>query len=243
MMPGRKRIFLTAEWQNLVMLNYEVKPSLLERQVPAGTELDSFEGKTYLSLVGFWFKEARLWGKISVPFHSEFEEVNLRFYVRRRVGGEERRGVCFIAEIVPKRAIAWTASLVYGENYLRFPMEHRIAGTAIGRLVEYGWGVRGDRHRLFLQTACELTHPAGGSLEQFITEHSWGYARQRHGGSVEYRVAHAPWRVAVAASSGFEGDAVKIYGAAIAEILRRKPDSAFLADGSPVEVFAGEKIV
>jgi uncharacterized protein YqjF (DUF2071 family) len=241
-MPEAKRIFLTAEWRDLVMPNYEVNPDLLHRYVPPGTVLDSFGGKTYMSLVGFRFSRTRLWGKIAVPFHTEFEEVNLRFYVRRRVGGEERRGVCFIAEIVPRTAIAWTARLVYGENYMQFPMEHRIARKETGKLVEYGWMARDWRNRLFLEAARELSCPGQGSLEQFITEHYWGYSRQRSGGSVEYRVAHVPWRAAVATSSGFEGNGTAIYGAAFAEILRGKPASAFLAEGSAVEVFSGEKV-
>jgi uncharacterized protein len=242
MMAGEKRIFLTAEWRDLVMLNYEVKPASLAEYVPPGTTLDSFEEKTYVSLVGFCFRKTRLWGKIAVPFCTEFEEVNLRFYVRRQVGGEERRGVCFIAEIVPNRAIAWTARLVYGENYRRFQMEHRVAQNGSGKTAEYGWRV-GDRScRLFVHAGDEPGYPHEKSLEQFITEHYWGYSKQRSGGSLEYRVAHAPWRVAVAASSGFDGDAKTTYGAAFAEILRGKPDSAFLAGGSSVEVFAGERI-
>jgi uncharacterized protein len=242
MMPGEKRVFLTAEWRDLAMLNYEVQPGLLAGYVPPGTTLDSFEGKTYVSLVGFCFSRTRLGGNVAVPLHGEFEEVNLRFYVRRREGSEERRGVCFIAEIVPKRAIAWTARLVYGENYRRFPMEHRVARNGLGKTAEYGWRV-GDRScRLFVHAADEPGYPHKGSLEQFITEHYWGYSKQPSGGSLEYRVAHAPWRVSVAASSGFEGDAKTTYGTAFAEILRGKPDSAFLAEGSSVEVFAGERI-
>ena len=241
-MAGEKRIFLTAEWRNLVMLNYDVKPAWLAEYVPPGTTLDSFEGKTYVSLVGFCFSKTRLWGKIAVPFHTEFEEVNLRFYVRRKVGGEERRGVCFIAEIVPKRAIAWTARLLYGENYRRFPMEHRVAEHGLGKTAEYGWRVGNRSCRLFVHAGDEPGYPHEGSLEQFITEHYWGYSKQRLGGSLEYRVTHVPWRVAVAASSRFEGDAKTTYRAVFAEILRGKPDSAFLAEGSSVEVSAGEGI-
>lgn len=241
-MPGEKRIFLTAEWRDLVMLNYEVNPGLLERHVPPGTVLDLFQGKTYVSLVGFCFSKTKLGGRIAVPFHTDFEEVNLRFYVRRRIGEEVRRGVCFIAEIVPRRAIAWTARLLYGENYVRFPMEHRSVRSEAGRSVEYSWRVRDQRNRLFLETAGDSIAPEPGGLEQFITEHYWGYGRQRSGGSVEYRVAHERWRVAAAASSGFEGDGTATYGAAFAEVLRGKPESAFLAEGSAVEVFAGDKI-
>jgi uncharacterized protein len=241
-MPEAKRIFLTAEWRDLVMLNYEVDPELLQQHVPARTELHAFEGKTYVSLVGFCFRGTKLWGKIAVPLHTEFEEVNLRFYVRRRTAGEERRGVCFIAEIVPRLAIAWTARLVYGENYRRFAMKHRITERGLGRISEYGWRAAAQNCRMFAETAEPRTFPDEGSLEQFITEHYWGYGRQRSGGSVEYRVAHEPWRVAAASRAGFEGNPTATYGALFAEILRRRPDSAFLAEGSSVEVFVGEKI-
>jgi uncharacterized protein len=139
-MPESKKIFLTAKWRDLVMLNYEVDPSLLQRHVPAGTELDSFEGKTYVSLVGFYFSGTRLWGKIAVPMHTEFEEANLRFYVRQRAEGEERRGVCFIAEIVPRRAIAWTAR----SNSLRSTIG-AIAGSEAAGVLNIAWRtIRGE---------------------------------------------------------------------------------------------------
>jgi uncharacterized protein YqjF (DUF2071 family) len=99
------RVFLTAEWRNLAMLNYEVDQSLLLPFVPSGTTLDQWEGKTYVSLVGFRFLKTRVLG-LPVPFHTNFDEVNLRFYVRRRIAGDVRRGVVFIREIVPRWAIA-----------------------------------------------------------------------------------------------------------------------------------------
>jgi uncharacterized protein YqjF (DUF2071 family) len=242
-MAGTNRIFLTAEWRDLVMLNYEVNARLLYGYVPAGTELDFYGGKTYVSLVGFRFCGTKLWGKITIPFHEEFEEVNLRFYVRRPNGAEERRGVCFIKENVPKPLIAWAARFLYGENYVRSPMAHRIDESAVGKRAEYGWRAGGRLCTLFAEAARgEMTYPREASLEQFIAEHYWGYSRQPSVGSLEYRVAHVPWRVAAATNAGFAGDAKGCYGADFAEILGRKPDSAFLADGSSVEVFSGVKI-
>jgi hypothetical protein len=123
------------------MLNYEVDPALLNRYVPPGTTQDSFQGRTYLSLVGFQFRHTMLLGFLPVPFHTNFEEVNLRFYVRRKDGSEVRRGVVFIAEVVPRRAIATTARLLYGENYRRLPMRHSVEAGELGRRVEYQWRV------------------------------------------------------------------------------------------------------
>lgn len=233
------RVFLSAEWRDLVMLNYEVDPALLSRYIPQGTSLDSFRGKTYVSLVGFRFCRTRLLGRFPIPFHTNFEEVNLRFYVRRKEGGEERRGVVFIAEVVPKRAIVAVARVFYGENYVRCPMKHKIETEGTVNRVEYQWRVNGRWCKMSVKTL-GLPQPAvEGSLEQFITEHYWGYSKQRGGGTVEYRVEHVSWKVWATAEARFEGDARALYGKGLAAILRRPPESAFVADGSPVLVLRG----
>ena len=241
-MSQSERVFLSAEWRDLVLLNYEVEPGLLSRYVPAGTSLDSFRDKTYVSLVGFRFLRTRLWGRFPIPFHADFDEVNLRFYVRRKAGGEERRGVVFIAEVVPRRAIATTARVLYGENYVCLPMRHKIETNGSGNTVEYQWRVNGDWCRIFAQTADLPKQAPDGSLEQFITEHYWGYSNQQAGKSLEYRVSHVPWKVWAASSAGFEGEANTLYGNDLAAVLQRRPDSAFVADGSPVIVFKGNRL-
>jgi uncharacterized protein YqjF (DUF2071 family) len=237
-----RRVFLSAEWRDLVMLNYEAEPEPLTRYVPRGTELDSFAGKTYVSLVGFRFLRTKLFGFVSIPFHTDFDEVNLRFYVRRREGETIKRGVVFIREIVPKRAIALLARLAYGENYTHRPMRHSVQMNGAGISAEYQWQAGCQWNRLHAKGSGDPTYPYEGSVEQFITEHYWGYAKQRGGGSVEYQVTHVPWRVWSATGAGFEGYASDIYGHAFAQILSRPPDSAFIADGSDVHVLMGSRI-
>jgi uncharacterized protein YqjF (DUF2071 family) len=229
------RVFLSAEWRNLVMLNYRVEPALLERYVPRGTEIDSFQGCTYVSVVGFQFLRTKIFGVVPIPFHVNFDEVNLRFYVRRVESGEVRRGVVFVKEIVPKRAIAYLARLSYGEKYFRCPMRHDIS-EAQGPSAEYRWKFRGKWCAVGAEAAGASSLPAEGSLEQFITEHYWGYSGQRGGRSVEYRVSHEPWRVWAATRSRFEGNGDDLYGAGFGDCLRRPADSAFIAEGSSVQV-------
>jgi len=225
------------------MLNYEVEPALLQKHVPPGTQLDSFEGKTYLSLVGFRFCRTKLLGFFPIPFHANFDEVNLRFYVRRAEGDEVRRGVVFIAEVVPRWAIAATARAFYHENYKSHAMKHRVESSDSAKIAEYQWRVAGRWCKLSAQAQGTLSHPAEGSMEQFITEHYWGYSAQRAGGSLEYHVAHPPWQVWSAATAEFGGDASALYGAALGSVLQRRPDSAFIAPGSPVTVSTGRKIL
>ena len=241
-MSQEKRVFLSAEWRDLVMLNYEVDRGLLNEYVPSGTVLDSYDGKTYVSLVGFQFRRTRLFGTLPIPFHADFDEINLRFYVRRQEGAEDRRGVVFIAEIVPKRAIARIARLAYGENYVRLPMRHRVNTSRGAKAAEYEWQLNGAWCKLHAHSSAHPTRAEEGSLEQFITEHYWGYSAQRNGDSLEYYVSHVPWSVWTGTEAGFEGDASSLYGRELGKVLQRRPDSAFIADGSPVIVYRGQRI-
>ncbi len=234
-------ILLTAEWRHLAMLNYEVEPALLAKLIPAGTELDCWSGKAFVSLVGFRFLKTRVCG-ISVPFHRNFDEVNLRFYVRRRAENEIRRGVVFIKEIVPRWAIAAVARRLYNEKYVALPMHHEVASSESGLLVEYGWRSSIGWNRIRVSTAGGPTLPSRGTQEQFITEHFWGYSAQTDGATVEYRVAHPSWRVWSGCSAKFEGDVIELYGRELASVLAAPPLSAFLAEGSDITVFRGQNI-
>ena len=224
------------------MLNYEVEPDLLNQYIPHSTSLDSFKGKTYVSLVGFRFCSTKMLGRFPVPLHAHFDEVNLRLYVRRRANGEDRRGVVFIAEVVPRRAIAKIARVMYAENYISLPMRHKIDTSDGRKTAEYEWQVDGKWCKLSAQTDGLPTHPQEGSLEQFITEHYWGYSAQRSSGCLEYHVSHVPWEVWKTTAAAFEGDASSLYGTELGAVIQRPPDSAFVADGSPVIVFKGERI-
>jgi uncharacterized protein YqjF (DUF2071 family) len=241
------------------MLNYAVSPALVKESlapmVPAGTELHQFEGKTYVSLIGFRFLRARVRG-LWIPFHADFDEVNLRFYVRRQgisstgqgvslTPQDIRRGVVFVREIVPRYAIAKVAQVVYHEKYVALPMSHQVIEPTSehGRVqAEYRWRYQGQWSRLRVEGSGRPALAPEGSLAQFITEHYWGYASQPDGGSLEYQVAHDPWRVWTATQASFQGDPTSLFGPELAKCLRGEPHSAFLAEGSAVTVYSGNRM-
>ena len=234
-------IFLTGQWKYLAMLNYEIDPAILGPRVPRGTELDSWDGKTMASVVGFMFLETSVLG-MKIPFHVRFEEVNLRFYVRRKAEDGWRRGVVFIKEIVPRRAIAAAARLFYNENYIARRMRHRVEldeSATAGGGVEYEWRAAGRWNRLRAVTSGMPRPLVDGSEAEFITEHYWGYAMQRDGGTVEYQVEHPRWLVWEVAECQFDCDVRAVYGAAFVEALSAGPGSAFVALGSHVTVRRG----
>ena len=232
---------LTANWHHLAMLNFEIAPECLAPFVPRGTELDFFHDKTYVSVVGFQFLRTRILG-IPIPWHCNFEEVNLRFYVRRDNHGTARRGVCFIKELVPRLAIATIAKWIYNENYQAVAMKHQvnqIPGEAPS--VCYQWKKQQRWQGLTLNAENALQLPEPGSIEEFISEHYWGYTRQRDGGTVEYQVRHPTWKFWPATDADLNCDVASLYGEQFAQPLRHL-DSAFLAEGSPVSVSTPSKI-
>ena len=223
------RPFLTAEWRHLVMLNYRVDEKLLQPYVPAGTELDTHDGACYASVVAFQFVGTRVLG-IPIPFHRDFTELNLRFYVRRTVNGPPRRGVVFIREVVPRRAIALIARIVYNEPYVTLPMRSVVAGD-----VRHEWKLGGRWHSVTAVPGGTDTAPLPGSHEEFITDHEWGYTRQRDGGTIEYRVQHDLWPVRRATNVRIDADFSGLYGSTLGAALT-EPVTAFVVEGSPVTV-------
>jgi uncharacterized protein len=235
--------FLEAEWRSLVMLNYPIDPSILADLLPAGCESDAWQGRTFVSVVGFRFLRTRVLG-IAVPFHRDFEEVNLRCYVRRKEEGQWRRGVVFVKELVPRPAIAFLARRIYGENYVALPMRHAIErdGTGGAMTVSYQWR-RGARWEgLSARTSGAPSTPAEDSEETFITEHYWGYTRQPDRSTIEYQVEHPRWRVWRATDAALSCDVATLYGSRFVEALAGSPSTAFVAEGSPVVVRGGRRL-
>lgn len=242
MKSDHAKIFLTAEWRYLAMLNYQIEPAVLASLVPHGTELDSFGGQTIVSVVAFLFLDTRV-GGIPIPFHRNFEEVNLRFYVRWKTDDGWRRGVVFIKELVPRKAIAFVARKFYNENYIALPMSHRIERVQDEvKSVSYSWWLNGRENFLKLDVQGPAQPLVDGSIQEFITDHYWGYSRQRDGSTMEYRVEHPRWQVWEAQNVDFDCCVADLSGEKFGQFLNRPPASAFLADGSEIKVGKGNKL-
>jgi uncharacterized protein YqjF (DUF2071 family) len=230
------RKFLTAEWCDLIMANYEVGPGLLRDRVPHGTELEFHEGRCFVSLVGFMFLDTRVLG-VPVPFHVNFEEVNLRFYVKRETPDEIRRGVCFIKEIVPRRAIAWVARTLYGEPYECWRMRNLRSVSEI----RYEWR-RPDRvNSIAVKIGETVGVPVDGSHEEFIVEHYWGYTKRGEKRTDEYKVEHPKWVLRAVESSEIAVDFGSVYANEFGFLGGANPHSVIFANGSEIAVYKGSK--
>lgn len=227
--------FLKAEWNNLVMINYVVDPVILQKYVPKGTELDFWDGKCYISFIGFMFENVRVLG-LKIPFHSEFEEVNLRFYVKRFENGIWKRGAVFISEIVPKFAISFVANTFYNEHYSTLPMKHTLTVHENYREFLYQWKMNNDWNSIHVETQKNAIAIEPNSEAEFITEHYFGYTKINENQTYEYQVTHPRWQQYEVTKNlskiNFEG----VYGKEFAFIKDLEPTSIFLAVGSPITI-------
>ena len=228
-------VFLKAKWIHLALVNFEIEPEILAPHIPKGTDLDFFNGKTYVSLVAFLFENTKLFGTIPAFFHRNFEEINLRFYVLRKEKDELKRGVVFVKEIVPKPLLSWVARKIYHENYIAMPTSHTIN---VGSSYKYQWG---PFHMVVNSNGTQL-NVEKNSLERWITEHYWGYTKVSKKETLEYEVKHPIWHLYEVTKYSLNVDFSQLYGSEFASCMIQSPSSVFLAQGSEVSVHWPTKI-
>ena len=225
--------FLTAEWRKLAIINYEIDPKVLEKYVPNGVELDYWEDKCYVSLIGFMFLNTKLLG-IPVPFHRNFEEVNLRFYVKKFENNEWKRGVVFIKEIVPKIALKLVANVFYNEHYEKLPMKNSIVESGNLLKVSYSWKTK-FWNTIKIEAENAQRPFEKGSEFDFITEHYYGYTKNKNLTS-EYEVQHPQWNFYKVNNYEIALDFTDNYGEDFEFLNHQKPISVMLDEGSDVIV-------
>lgn len=228
-------IFLKAKWEQLIMANYAVNPAVLAPFLPARVTLDLFDGKAYVSLVGFLFKDTKLFN-IPIPWFGTFEEINLRFYVSRIENGKVKRGVVFINETIPYPVVAWVANKLYKEHYTVVKTRHSIERGIDKKRINYEWLLNKKWNRIAVQAYNEAKVMETDSLQQFIFEHYYGYTKASEVSTEEYRLQHPSWLVNEVIDYDIDCDFAQMYGPAFANLSSAVPDSVYLAEGSAVAI-------
>ena len=227
--------FLEAKWENLIMANYAVDPTILIPYLPKGVELDSFEGKCYVSLVGFMFNKTKIFN-VPIPYLGSFEEINLRFYVVRKDGDTLKRGVVFINETVPYAAVAWMANYLYKEHYTAVKTKHDWELTESSKKINYSWKKDKKWNTIQVNAQSKSNSMKNGSVEAFIFEHYFGYTRVNEHKTLEYGINHPSWKINQVIDHSIDCDFEQMYGSDFAFLNAQQPDNVILAEGSNVSV-------
>jgi uncharacterized protein len=227
--------FLKANWENIIMANYAVAPEVLQAFLPRGIELDLYNGKAYVSLVGFMFKGTKIF-KMPIPYFGTFEEINLRFYVKRKDGDIEKRGVVFINETIPYKVVAWMANKLYKEHYTTIPTKHTIIVNDDSKQVEYYWKINKEWNSIKVNASLSNEQMLKSSFEEYIFEHYFGYTKIDEENTEEYTISHPSWKINNITDFKIDCDFEAMYGNSFAHLTTTKPDSIFIAEGSNVTV-------
>lgn len=228
-------IFLKAQWQNIIMANYEVPIAFLSEYLPKGVEVDLYDGKAYISLVGFMFKNTRLFN-IPIPGLGTFEEINLRFYVIKKNNKENIRGVVFIHETVPYKSVAWLANKLYKEHYSTVKTKNTLSNTILEKKIRYEWLLKNNWQHISVSASQTSSPMPSDSLEEFIYEHYAGYTKVNPDHTLEYRIKHPSWKINRVNAFDINCDFRAMYGKAFEFMNHIKPTSVYLAEGSQVSV-------
>jgi uncharacterized protein len=229
------RTFLKAYWQDIVMVNYEVQSSLLQPYLPTGTMLDDFEGKYYVSLVGFKFLNSSIFG-MPIPIYGSFNEVNLRFYVKRIIDGEVRRGVVFISEIVPSAIVAFLANKLYKEHYTSTKMSSAVGMNKEHKILSYKWWLNKEAFSINTVFSKESKAIESYTHQEFIYEHYYGFTKVSSNETWEYKVNHPSWKVNEVLDYTIHCNFENMYGEDFKHLTSAVPHSVYNAVGSAVTI-------
>ncbi|WP_395049474.1 YqjF family protein [Flavobacterium sp.] len=228
-------IFLKANWENIIMANYEIDPKILIPFIPQGVELDLFNGKAYISLVGFMFKKTKLFN-IPIPYLGTFEEINLRFYVIRKEGNKIKRGVVFINETIPYPIVAWMANKLYKEHYTVVPTKHEISNDDNIKKANFEWLLNKKWNRIYVEASTETKEMKNDTLEQFIYEHYYGFTKIDAHKTEEYKLQHPSWKTNKVFNYKIDCDFKAMYGNSFSILNTTEPEAVFIAEGSSVKI-------
>jgi hypothetical protein len=228
-------IFLKANWENIIMANYAIDPKILLPFLPKGVELDLYNDKAYISLVGFMFKKIKLFN-VPIPWFGNFEEINLRFYVVRKEGNTLKRGVVFINETIPYPIVAWMANKLYKEHYTVVPTKHQITKDSKSQKVNFEWLLNKKWNSIYVEATTESKVMESQSLEKFIFEHYYGYTKINENNTEEYKLQHPSWRVNKVVDYKIDCDFTAMYGDAFSILNSTAPEAVFIAEGSAVGI-------
>jgi len=232
----------SSEWRDLILLSYAVEPAVLAPYVPAGTVLDLYRGKAWLSLMALFSQKTRILG-LPLLWQNDFSQIHLRFYVRRHAHGEQRHGSAYLNELVPNPALALMGRVLYDEHFVTVPVHHKVSLEGDQLRVRYFW--KAERGWERVGVTAKVGPPKAieeGSLEEFLAHRLWGYTTQRSGTTYEVKLSHPRWQIHPVEKSDLRLRSMDYFGEPFHYILEREPDSAFLARGSHVKIRRMHKI-
>ena len=229
---NEQKVFLTANWEYLLLVNYAVPQSILAPLLPKDCDLTLWNNQAFISIVGFQFNNTRVF-KVKWPYFTHFLEINLRFYLNYK----GKKAVRFIREYVPSYLIAEIARRTYNEPYKKRKIEASFEKTKETLRLEYRMPIKDHPFIINAKADNKPYIPNKSSAEYFFKEHDLGIGHTKKGRTLLYDVYHPEWRVFPIKTSFVKIDWKFFFGSKFSFLNNSQPDSVFLAEGSKVKVY------
>jgi uncharacterized protein YqjF (DUF2071 family) len=220
-------------WRHLLFAHYRVDPERIERTLPEGLHVDTFNGAAYVGVVPFFMRNIRPWWSPRLPWFSDFLELNVRTYVHDAAGTP---GVWFYSLDCNQPVTVWGARKFYSLPYRHARMTAEEPTLSRGAIAYESRLKQGDRFaRLTYELSDDGRIAEPGTLEFFLVERYLMFANRR-GRLLSGRVFHPPYPLATPKLSAWSCDLLDDHDFGIARDT--PPELLHGSPGVDVEVFA-----
>lgn len=216
-------------WDQLLFLHWAYDAAVIQRTLPPGLTVDTYDGRAYLGVVPFFMRRIRPPFLPPVPWLSYFLELNLRTYVHDAAG---RPGIWFYSLDCNRALAVWVARWRFHLPYQHAALSARVEGDR----VDYRARRRGDAHtgRFTYRPTAPARPAEAGTLEFFLAERYRLFARRRDGRLRTASVHHPPYPLAPAEVTAYDSRVIELAGF---DAPGRPPDHALHARRVDVTVF------
>lgn len=185
-----RRSILGQRWTELAYFHWPYDPAEVQRLLPAGVVVDTFDGAAWVGLIPFEMRDVRIGGSPPVPWLGSFIEINVRTYVRDDIG---RRAVWFFSLDVPRLAIVAVARSMFALPYCWAQTEHDVDGDHHRYRMMRRWPRSASaRADLRWRVGAQLEGDDVSELDHFLTAR-WGLLTTRRGRVLHGGVHHERW--------------------------------------------------
>ena len=183
-----KRPVMKQQWRDLAYIHWEYEPEEVQALLPAGIEVDTFDGKAWVGLIPFSMRNISFPLIPPVPYFGSFPEVNVRTYVKRN----GVPGVWFFSLDVNRLIPAFFARATYFIPYCWGKASHKKTEAKLLTSVARRWPSKSSSH-IELSIGERIESPS--ELAHFLSAR-WGLFSQGFGGRLRYApVDHEQWEL------------------------------------------------
>ncbi|HEY4331545.1 MAG TPA: DUF2071 domain-containing protein [Ilumatobacteraceae bacterium] len=199
---------MTMDWSELTFIHWAFDPPAVQRLLPPGLEVQTFEDRAWVSLVPFTMRVGfPLIGVL--PWVGIFPETNVRTYVTARDGTE---GIWFFSLDAGRLAAVLAARMGYRLPYMWSEMTASVANDVAEYHCRRRWpGPRGARSAVEVSIGAPIAASDLTERDHFLSAR-WRLYSRMFATTWDARAHHQPWPLHQATLRSCDDELVRAAG-------------------------------